>query len=128
VLVFIFLQHFAFAIDVTFFRRPQRQSADGVGEARALDGIAFFFQFFRSGVVRREEHFERRAVLDLGVELAGGSVGGDQFVPGVFFEVGSNGLDRRGEVGGNRHLHLIGVSGAKGKYRQQRSQASGGKT
>ncbi|MNF68545.1 hypothetical protein D3C84_504050 [compost metagenome] len=107
VLVFVLFQHIALGIDVAFLGRPQRQRTDRVGEARTLDGVAFGFKFFRGAVVCREEHFERRAVFDLGVELAGGAKGGDQFMPGVFFEISGDGLDGRGEVGGDSHLDFV---------------------
>ncbi len=72
-----------------------------------------FSSFCRGGVVGAKEYFERRAVLDLGVELPGGAVGSDQLVAGVFLEIGGNRLDRRGEVGGDGHLDFIGLGRAK---------------
>ena len=119
----VLLEHIALGIDITFLRRPQRQGADRVGKARTLDGIAFGFEFLRGGVVGAEEHFERRAVLDLGIELPGGTVGGDQLVTGVLLEIGGNRLDRCGEVGGDGHLDFIGVDRSGGDKRNDGRQA-----
>ncbi|MNF64035.1 hypothetical protein D3C84_457570 [compost metagenome] len=128
VLVLVAGQHVALGVDVTVLGRPQRQGADGVGKARAFDDIAFLLEFLWGAVVCREEHFERRTVLDLGVELPRGAIGGDQFVPGVFFEVGGNGLDRRGEVGGDGDLDFVGLGRVQGEHGEQGGQANRGKT
>ncbi|MNZ37941.1 hypothetical protein D3C78_554020 [compost metagenome] len=125
VLELVFLQHIALAIDIVILGRPQRQGADGVGEARALDRVAFFFEFFRRAVIGGEEHLERRAVLDLRIELAGSAIGGNQRVAGVFLEVLGNRLDRCGEVGGNSHLYLIGPGAVQG---HEGGQGGQGKT
>ena len=106
----------------------KRQGANGVGEARTLDRVAFGFKFLRRGVVCREEHFERRAILDLGVELAGCTISRDQFVPGVFFEIGSDGLDRRSEVGGDGDLDFVRLGGAESEDCDQAGEAGRGKT
>lgn len=127
-LIGVIAQDVALGIDVACLGRPQGQRADGVGEARALDGVAFGFKFLRGGVVCREEHLERRAILDLGIELAGGTESRDQFVPGVLLEVSGNGLDRRGEVGSDSNLDFVCLSAAEGEHGEQARQASGGKT
>jgi len=77
----------------------------------------------RGGVVGAEEHFKRRAIFDLGVELSGSTVSRDQFMAGVFLEVGGNRLDRGGEVGGHGHLHFIGMGRTQGKGGKQGGQA-----
>ena len=105
------LQHLTLGVDVAGLGRPECQGADGIGEARAGHDLAFLLQFRRSAVVGGEENLERRAVLDLRIELAGGAVGGDQPVPGVFLEFLGDGLDRRGEVGRDGDLHLVGAGG-----------------
>ena len=93
-----------------------------------LTVVAFGFEFLRGGVVGREEHFERRAVLDLGVELAGCAEGGDQFVPGVFLEIGRDGLDRRREVGRDGDLDFVRLGRTEGEHSDQACKAGGGKT
>ncbi|WP_337194469.1 hypothetical protein [Pseudomonas syringae] len=41
-------------------------------------------------------------------------------MPGIFLEIGGNGLDRRGEVGRNRNLHFICVGvGSAGHGQRQ---------
>ncbi len=127
-LVLVVLEHLALGVDVAVLGRPQGQGADGVGEARALDDVAFAFELLRGAVVGREEDFKRRAVLDLGIELPGSAVGGHQFVPGVFLEVGGNRLDRCGEVGGHRDLNFIGLGRTQGEDSEQGGEASRGKT
>ncbi|MPM71451.1 hypothetical protein SDC9_118416 [bioreactor metagenome] len=96
-------------IDEIGFGRPQHQLADGVSETAAGDGMPFFLQFGRGCVVSGEEDFERRAVDDLGVELACGAEGEDGLVAGVLLEIGGNLLHRRREIGGNRNLHFGGA-------------------
>jgi hypothetical protein len=76
VLVLVGFQHVTLCIDITFFCRPQRQGADGVGEARPFDGFAFLLKLCRGRVVSSEKNLERCAILDLGVELAGCAVSG----------------------------------------------------
>jgi hypothetical protein len=49
-------------------------------------------------------------------------------VTGVFFEVRRDGLDRRGEVGSDRHLDFIGLGAAEGEHRDKAGQASRGET
>ena len=71
--------------------------------------MAFGFQLGRGVVVGRQQHLERRAVADLGVELAGGASGDDGLVAGVALELGGQLFHRAGEVGGDRDLHLVGV-------------------
>jgi len=82
----------------------------------------------RGAVVGGEEDFERRAILDLGIELPGCAVGGHQLVPGVFLEVGGNRLDRRGEVGGHGHLDFSGLGRTQGEDGKQGGKARRDKT
>ncbi|MCY1448130.1 hypothetical protein D9M71_647820 [compost metagenome] len=125
-LVLSVLQHLALGVHIAVLRRPEDQRADGVGEARAWHGVAFLLQLGRGGVVGGEEDLERRAVLDLGIELAGGAVGGDQLVAGVLLETLGDGLDRRGEVGGDRHLDLRSRCAAQGEQGEERGGGGAG--
>jgi len=49
-------------------------------------------------------------------------------VPGVFFEIGGDCLDRCSEVGRDGNLHFIRLNSADGEYRKQGGQAGRGKT
>ncbi len=88
--------------------RPQRQRAGGVGEARTGDREAVLLDTRRRRGIGSQENLERRAVADLGVQLAGRAEGGDDAVSGVLLECLGNLLHRRGKVGGDRDLHLVG--------------------
>ena len=89
-------------------RRPEHQFADGVGETTAGHGGALLFQPGRRFVVGGQQHVERRAVLDLGVERAGGAERQHRLVAGGFLEVRGDDLHGRGEVGGDGDLDLAG--------------------
>ncbi len=119
VLELVLLQHFAVGVDIAGRGRPQGQGADGVGEARARNNGLFLLELGRGAVVGSQEYLERRPVLDLRVELAGGAIGGDQLVAGVFFEVLGNGLDRRCEVRCDRDLDFIGPGIVEGEQAGQ---------
>ncbi|MCY1529649.1 hypothetical protein D9M68_648080 [compost metagenome] len=124
-LVLAALQHVTLGVHVAFLCRPEHQGADGVGEARTGNGVAFLLQLGRGGVVGREEDLEGSAVLDLGIELAGGAIGGDQLVAGVLLEILGDGLDRRGEVGGDSHLDFRGRCAAQGEQGEERGGGAG---
>jgi hypothetical protein len=66
-----FLQHLALLAHAIGLGAPQHQLADGISEALALDGQAFGFELGGRLVIGRQQHLERRALLDLRVELAG---------------------------------------------------------
>ena len=112
-----FFQHLALVVNKAGLGRPQHQFADGVGEASGTD--AFLHQLFRRGVVSGEQDLKRCAVLDLCVELAGGTKGKLCLVAGFLFEVSSDFLHRRGEVGGDGDDHFVGAG-------QTRSQQGSG--
>ena len=105
------LEHGALVIDDAGLGRPQHQLARGVGKARAGHGVAFLLQLQRALVVGRQEHVEGRAVLDLGVERAGGAEGQLGLVPGGLGQHLGQCLGRCGEVGGHGDLHGLGVGG-----------------
>ena len=121
----VFLQDVAVRIDVAVFRRPERERADRIREAAAGHGHALGFELGGGGVVGGEEHFERRAVLDLCVELAGRPERSDDLVARVLLEVRRDHLHRRREVGGHRDLHLVCLGGAEGECGDQACEEAG---
>ncbi len=133
VLILIGLEHLALAVDITILGRPQRQCSDRVGEARTLDGVAFLLEFCRRGVVSREEYLERRAILDLRIDLTGSAKRGDELVAGVLLEVSGYRLDRRGEIGRHGDLHFVGrrmgcSRGGKGQHGELENGAQRGRS
>ncbi|MNH27370.1 hypothetical protein D3C79_874770 [compost metagenome] len=122
-LVGVLFQHFTLGVHVTFLRRPEGQGADGVGETRTGYDFVFLLELGWGAVIGGEEHFERRTVLDLCVELPGGTVGCNQLVAGVFLEVLGDGLDRCCEVRCDRDLDFVGPGSVEA---DQAGQCSGG--
>lgn len=107
-------QHGAFTIDDARPGAPQHQPANGVGEARAGNGLPALFQLGRNFIVGGEQYVEGGAVDDLRVELAGGAGDDDCPVAGVFFKISGYAFNRGGKIGCDSDLRLVGASARRG--------------
>src|SRR5207253_2345764 len=63
-------EHLTLAVDQARLWTEEHQLADGVGEGRPRRAL-LLGEALRRVVIGSEQHVERRAVADLGVELAG---------------------------------------------------------
>jgi hypothetical protein len=89
-------------------RTPQHEAADDIREARAFDAKSFLLKQLGSLVVGREEYFERRAVLDLGVKLPARAGTLLNLMACRFLEFRAYFLERRNKIGGHGNLDLFG--------------------
>ncbi len=92
--------------------REKHKPANGIGEAGARHGEALGLRLLRALGVGGEEHLERGAVADLGVERPRRTEAEHRRIAGSLCKGGSNRLGGLGEVGGDRDLRLGGGGGA----------------
>jgi len=99
-------KHRAMAVDHARRCRIQDEPSDGIGEATAGHRETIGFGFRRALGVGRQEHLERRAVADLGIDRPRCPEAEHRRVAGRAVEGGGDGGGRRREVGGNGNLRL----------------------
>ncbi|MPN13028.1 hypothetical protein SDC9_160348 [bioreactor metagenome] len=108
-LVVAALEHIALVVHIAGLGAPQHQRTDGIGKARIGHALAFLGQLLGCGVIGGQQNAEGRAVVDLGVELAGGAKRQLGLVAGILLELGRNLLHGCGEVGCHGDRHFSGL-------------------
>jgi hypothetical protein len=104
------MEHLALGVDESGPGRPQHQGADGVRETAGGLGDALSSELGWRLVIGRQQHIERRAVPDLGIEHAGRAECKFGFVSGVLVEGRGDPVHGRREVGRHCHLDLTRAS------------------
>ena len=114
-------EHVTLCVHQRRVRRPQHQSATGVGKAAAGRSKAFFLQRLWHVGVGGQKYVKWCPIPDLGIELASCAQRHAQSVSGGFLQHRSDGLDGFGKVGCDRNLGLPGHRVDGSQHGQQES-------
>ena len=101
---------------------PEHETPDGIREPAALDSQPFILQQLRSFIIGREEHIERRTILNLSIEIPAGARGNLNVVTCRFFKFHRHLSERRNKIGSHRHQYLFGQGRRHGQKTQHQGQ------